>query len=89
MRRANVHETASIIAFYHKLIRENAHSPFHPDWRIGIYPTDAQIADYIARGEMYVMDDTSSSEEGYIAAFALSDEPVEGYDTVAWYVDAA
>ena len=88
MRLAQVHETDAVIAFYHKLIRENCNSPYHPDWRIDIYPTNEQIAAYISRGEMYVLDG-DSTDGSYIAAFALSDEPVEGYDQVPWLLDIA
>ena len=87
MRRAQINETNAIIAFYHNLIKENSASPYHPDWRIDIYPTDDQITDYIANGEMYVLDAENSDADRYIAAFALSSEPVEGYDTVPWTVD--
>ena len=89
MRRAQTNETDAIIAFYHKLIKENSSSPYPPDWRIDIYPTDTQIADYIRRGEMYVLDTEQNSSSSYIAAFALSSEPVEGYDTVPWCVPAS
>ena len=88
MRLAHTNETDAIIAFYHRLIRENSASPYHPDWRIGIYPTDEQIADSISRGEMYVLDAENNSTDRYLAAFALSSEPVEGYDTVPWSVKA-
>ena len=86
MRLAKVKETDAVIAFYHKLILENSSSPYHPDWRIDIYPTNERIASYISRGEMYVLDD-STAEGSYIAAFALSDEPVDGYDDVPWLLD--
>ena len=87
MRLAQAKETDAVIAFYRKLITENSSSPYHPDWRVDIYPTNEQIADYISRGEMYVLDGDSPADGSYIAAFALSSEPVEGYDAVAWLND--
>ena len=90
MRRALLHETDAVIAFYRKLMTDNASSPYHPDWRPDIYPTDKQIADYIAREELYVRDEPSDAgKDKYIAAFALSGEPVDGYDTVQWRVNAS
>ncbi|MBE6659075.1 MAG: GNAT family N-acetyltransferase [Ruminococcaceae bacterium] len=90
MRRAQIHETDAVIAFYRKLITENAHSPYHPDWRLDIYPTNEQIAAYVLRGEMYVLDADESDASGeYLAAFALSDEPADGYDSVPWILPVA
>ena len=85
MRAAEPHEADAVIAFYHALITENQTSPYHPDWRIGIYPTDDAILAYIRSGAMYVLDDPAG---GYLGACALASEPCEGYESVPWAVDA-
>ena len=85
LRLARTEETAEVIAFYHKLIEENLDSPYHPDWRIDIYPEDKHLQDCIAAGTLYVID---APDGGYCAACVLGCEICDGYDDVPWRCDA-
>ena len=84
MRKAVVSETADVIAFYHRLIADMQDSPYHPEWKIGIYPETEFLEESVRRGELYVLD----GEDGYLGAAVLNHDGCDGYDTVPWRIAA-
>lgn len=83
-RKALPAECDAVIAFYHTLIADMADSPYHPEWKIGIYPETEFIYASVENGELYIYE----TDGAWAGVCVLNHTACEGYDTAPWRIPA-
>ncbi len=102
IRQAKPSEYEQVLDFYNRLIDDMEGRPYHPKWKKGIYPDPRDLRAALDAGDLYICEETGETtaheESGaatarkipgkILAAMRVNHEAAEGYEKVAWAVDA-
>ncbi|ATG51183.1 GNAT family N-acetyltransferase [Brachybacterium vulturis] len=92
-RRAAPEDVPAAQAAYRQIIDHLARTADFPHWHTEDHPRPAQVAAWIAAGELYLAhtpDDTGSASPAEIAGVVvLNHATAGGYDDADWAIDAA
>lgn len=91
VQRATAEDTDDVLAFYYRVIDDMQGTDFDVLWKKDIHPTDDEIRDAIAQGNLYVLREAvpETADFGSIAAaLIMNNVEAPGYENVAWEVQA-
>ena len=84
VRRAETADVERILRFYHDLIDRMRGSAYRPTWEQGVYPTRALLRSAAEAETLYLAEENGN----VLGALVLNHAQAEGYDRMAWQVDA-
>jgi len=84
IREAKPAEFDGVMAFYYDLIDAMREAEYHPAWEKDIYPTRQFLYDSIVCGELFI----AEIDDAIIGAMVINHDCAQGYDKVAWQIDA-
>lgn len=84
-RQAAPQEYPRVLDFYYTLIDLMEHAEYHPAWEKGVYPAEDWLQASIAQGELYLL----LEGDAILGALVMNHQCTDGYQQVAWGIDAA
>ena len=84
IRVAHINEYKRVLDFYYQLIDDMEGMEYHPKWQKGVYPDPAELRIALENAELFI----DEEENEVISAMRVNHDVTDGYDKVAWAVDA-
>ena len=85
IRKANINEYDSVLAFYYQLIDDMEDMEYRPMWQKGVYPDPKELQAALNNAELYI-----DEEDGHIiAAMRVNHDATDGYEKITWAIDAS
>jgi ribosomal protein S18 acetylase RimI-like enzyme len=84
-RKAEICDYDLVRSLYWNIIDNMQNSEFHPGWEKGVYPADDFIRQSLQNQQLYILEDQAVP----VGCMVLNHEVTDGYEKVAWAVQAA